>query len=190
MFAVNLRAGSKMLELHGVLYLVAAALASGFLPHALRMFFGALPANPGWPVYAAALTAIAAYAIAREREGEDWLRQVLHFAAAFLATLATSALLARIMVTIAVAIAPATQPIPFLRTLTLCLIALALAYAGPRLHRVEMTRLAYAALIFVAAKLLLEDLPHAPMAFIAASIFLFAVTLISVPRLGHAAKRG
>jgi predicted tellurium resistance membrane protein TerC len=62
-------------------------------------------------------------------------------------------------------------------------VSLGLAYAGPRLGRIAMTRMAYVALAFIAAKLLFEDLRHGHMEFIAASIFLFAVTLIAVPRL-------
>jgi predicted tellurium resistance membrane protein TerC len=46
-----------------------------------------------------------------------------------------------------------------------------------------MTRMAYVALAFVAAKLLFEDLRHGHMEFTAGSIFLFAITLIAVPRL-------
>jgi hypothetical protein len=52
-----------------------------------------------------------------------------------------------------------------------------------------MTRIAYAALAFVAAKLLFEDLRHGRMEFIAASIFLFAVTLLGVPRLARMGNR-
>jgi hypothetical protein len=53
---------------------------------------------------------------------------------------------------------------------------------------VELTRIGYAALALVAAKLVFEDLRLGHLEFIAASIFLFAVTLIAVPRiarLGH-----
>ena len=48
-----------------------------------------------------------------------------------------------------------------------------------------MTRIAYAALAFLAAKMLFEDLRHGRMEFIAASFFLFAITLIGVPRLAR-----
>jgi predicted tellurium resistance membrane protein TerC len=48
-----------------------------------------------------------------------------------------------------------------------------------------MTRMAYVALAFVAAKLLFEDLRHGHMESIAASIFLFALTLIALPRLAR-----
>jgi predicted tellurium resistance membrane protein TerC len=63
------------------------------------------------------------------------------------------------------------------------MLSLFLAFAGSRWGRVTMTRLAYGALAFVAAKLIFEDLRHGHMEFIAGSIFLFAITLIAVPRL-------
>jgi hypothetical protein len=73
--------------------------------------------------------------------------------------------------------------VAFIRTLAVCAIALAMAFGGSRWGRLEMTRLAYGALAFVAAKLIFEDLRHGRMEFIAGSIVLFALTLIAVPRL-------
>ena len=46
-----------------------------------------------------------------------------------------------------------------------------------------MTRLAYVALAFIAAKLIFEDLRHGHMEFIAGSIFFSRITLIAVPSL-------
>ena len=60
---------------------------------------------------------------------------------------------------------------------------------GSRWRRLEMTRVAYAAVAFVAAKLLFEDLRHGRMEFIAASIFVFALTLIGVPQLARMGTR-
>ena len=71
----------------------------------------------------------------------------------------------------------------------MCSLALGLAYAGARWHRVELTRIAYAALALLAAKLLFEDLRHGHLEFIAGSIFLFAVTLITVPRLARTGQK-
>jgi hypothetical protein len=76
--------------------------------------------------------------------------------------------------------------VAFIRTSILCALALALAFAGSRLRRLELKRIAYAALGLLAAKLVFEDLRHGHMGFIAASIFLFALTLIAVPRLARA----
>jgi hypothetical protein len=79
--------------------------------------------------------------------------------------------------------------IAFIRTFVTCALALALAFCGSRWQRVELNWIAYAALVFVAAKLLFEDLRHGHLAFIAASIFVFAVTLIAVPRLARMGQR-
>jgi uncharacterized membrane protein YhaH (DUF805 family) len=86
-------------------------------------------------------------------------------------------------------IAPDVFHIAFIRTLTICAVALALAFCGSRWQRMELSWLAYATLVFVAAKLLFEDLRHGRLEFIAASIFLFALTLIAVPRLARFAQR-
>ena len=80
--------------------------------------------------------------------------------------------------------------IAFVRTLVICAVALTLAYCGSRWQRKELAWIAYATLAFVAAKLLFEDLRHGQLVFIAASIFLFAVTLILVPRLVRPGQRG
>ncbi|MGB9407947.1 MAG: hypothetical protein WCA89_10440, partial [Terracidiphilus sp.] len=81
------------------------------------------------------------------------------------------------------------HPIAFIRTLALCALALALAFAGSRWRRIELTRIAYATLALVAAKLLFEDLRQGRLEFIAASIFLFAITLIAVPRLARMGQK-
>jgi len=53
----------------------------------------------------------------------------------------------------------------------------------------ELTRIGYAALALVAAKLVFEDMRQGHLEFIAASIFLFAVTLIAVPRIARMGPR-
>lgn len=63
-----------------------------------------------------------------------------------------------------------------------------MAFAGSRGSHALMKRLAYGAVAFLAAKLLFEDLHQGHMEFVAASIFIFAITLIAVPRLIRAGK--
>jgi len=79
--------------------------------------------------------------------------------------------------------------VAFIRTLIICAMALGLAFAGSHWRRLELRRLAYAGLALVAAKLVYEDLRHGHMGFIAGSIFLFALTLIGVPRLTRDGER-
>ena len=80
---------------------------------------------------------------------------------------------------------PEAHHLAFIRTLTLCAAALALAYGGAHWRRVELTRLGYALLVLVAVKLVLEDLRHGHLEFVAASTFVFALTLFAVPWLAR-----
>jgi hypothetical protein len=89
---------------------------------------------------------------------------------------------------VALGLTPDIFHVALIRTLVLSAIALGLAFAGSRWQRPEMRRIAYAALGFLAIKLLFEDLRHGRMEFIAASIFVFALALIGVPRLARARR--
>jgi len=183
---VGVRRGWISLEFHGAIYLVAAAVVSGVLEYTFSALAGAMPAKPSWSILLVSASAIACYAVGRERAGEAWKQQVLHFVPAALATAAVSALIAQgLLRLLALAIIPDLFHIAFIRTLTVCSVALALALGGSIWERLEMTRIAYAALAFVAAKLFFEDLRYGRMEFIAGSIFLVALTLIAVPRLAH-----
>ena len=179
------------LEFHGVIYLVAASIASGLPEYVFRSLAGPLPSRPPWSMLLISVCAILCYAVAKERQGEAWRQQILHLVPSLLAACSIAALLVQGLLRLAaLAITTDVFHVAFIRTLTLCSVALALAFGGSRWRRLEMTRIAYAALAFVAAKLLFEDLRQGRMEFIAASIFLFAVTLIGVPRLarmGHKA---
>ena len=173
-------------EWHGVLYLGIAAGLSGLVAYAGHALMGQMPAVPAWPVLAVAAAAIAAYAAGDERPGEAGQEQFLHFVPALLAALAAVALLTHGIVRAAAQVLPPMDfHIAFLRTLTLCAVALFLAFAASRWQRVELKRVAYTALAFVAAKLIFEDLRHGHMEFTAASIGLVALTLIAVPRLAQ-----
>jgi hypothetical protein len=91
----------------------------------------------------------------------------------------------------ALSVNPGPQHIAFLRTLTLCAAALALAFCGSHWRRKELTWMGYAMLALVAVKMVFEDLRLGHLEFIAASIFLFAVTLIAVhpiARMGQKTK--
>jgi hypothetical protein len=181
-----------LLEFHGLVFLIAAAVISRSPLYAFGELAGSLPARPGFSLIAAAVCATLFYAASKERPGEEWQQQVLHLIPALLAAFALSALLVQGLLLLAGSVLHLeVHHLAFIRTLTLCVVSAAFAVGGSRLARVEMTRIAYAILAFVAAKLLFEDLRHGRMEFIAGSIFLFALALIAVPRLARAkaAKR-
>ena len=85
----------------------------------------------------------------------------------------------------AIRFAPEVHHIAFVRTLIVCAFALTISFVGSRSRRIELTWIAYATLAFVAVKLVFEDLRHGHLEYIAGSLFLFAITLLSVPRLAR-----
>ena len=181
------RANRPALEFYGVMFLLAGAAESG-LP---RFLFNSLAGTPqGAPpvtVWIIACSAILCYAATQPCEGESRLLQALHLGFAALAAAAVAALLvAGLTGLTALRIQPGAHHLAFIRTLTLCAVALSQVLAGAHWRRVELTRLGYAAMVLVAIKLVAEDLRHGHLAYIAASIFLVALTLIAAPRVARA----
>jgi hypothetical protein len=188
--AFGVRMRCALLELHGLVFLVAAAVISRSPQYALGELAGSGAERPGLILIAASVCAILFYAVSRERAGEEWQQQILHLIPALLAAFALSALIVQGLLGLAASVMNLeVHHVAFIRTLTLCAVSAAFASGGSRWGRLEMKRIAYAALAFVAAKLLFEDLRHGRMEFIAGSIFLFALTLIAVPWLVRAGTR-
>jgi len=183
-YLIAAKINSRTLEFHGAIFLCLASLFSGMASYVFSILAGSVPRGPSWAAWIVASCAGAAYISGSDSNDDGWTHQLLRMAPALLAVSMVSALLAHGVLTLAtLAVVLNAHHLAFLRTLVISAVSLSLAYAGPRWGWVEMTRLAYAALAFVAAKLLFEDLRQGHMEFIAASIFLFAVTLMAVPRL-------
>lgn len=176
--------------LQGAVFFCAAAFISDVASYIFGALAGAQPERSALAAWIIAGTATTAYFVGKDSRDAGWARQVLEFVAAFLGASATAALTVHGMLSLAkFAIALDAHHIAFLRTLAISLVSLVLAFAGSRWGRITMTRLAYVALAFVAAKLFFEDLRHGHMEFIAGSIFLFAITLIAVPKLVRVGAR-
>jgi hypothetical protein len=187
---VALRIGCVTLECHGIAYLCMAAASCGLAEYALRALAGAMPGGAAAGIFLVAAGALLCYVAAREVPGEALRLQLLHLVPALMAAGAVTALLTHgIVRLVSLLFTPDVFHIAFIRTFTVCAIALVLAFAGSRWRRLELTRAAYVAIAFVAAKLVFEDLRLGHMEFIAASIFLFAMTLIGVPRLSRTGSR-
>lgn len=187
----GIRLSRITLQFHGLVFLAAATIQSGLFVYAFHALAGSRPARLEWSALIASACAIACYAAGKPRHEGGWGQQFLRLSTAAFAVLASAALLVQILHwLISFRLAPEAHHLAFIRTFTACAAALALAFAGSRWRRVELTRIAYAALGLVAAKLVFEDLRNGHLEFIAASIFLFAITLIAVPRLARIGKRG
>jgi hypothetical protein len=187
---LGVRLSRPALEFHGLVYLLAASIASGLLQFAFRALAGTLSGAPAVSVCLVSACGVLCYAACKPGQRERWTAQILPVVSATLAVGAMAALAAQGMMSL---VAWSTNPGPhhlaFIRTLTLCAAALALAFSGAHWRRMELTRIGYAALALVAAKLVFEDLRHGHLEFVAASIFLFAVTLIAVPRIARMGQK-
>lgn len=180
---VGRRSDSRMLDLHGALFLTTATVVSAMHVYVFGALAGSLPDRPSLTNGLIAVCAALAYAMSKTKDTDTW-QKVLRFVPALVGACALAALFAHGMLTAASLIHPVeAHHTAFLRTLSISLVSLGFAFAGSHWGRAAMTQLAYVALIFLAAKLLFEDLRHGHMEFIAGSIFLFAITLIAVPRL-------
>jgi hypothetical protein len=188
--AATILGGRLTLRFHGLAFLVVAAIVSGLLEYAFNALAGTPPATLGAGAFVVSACAIVCSALGKRGPQERWKQQLLRLATAALAVFALAALLVEGLLHL---VFPNTTPdaphIAFIRTLILCALAFALAFIGSRWRRVELTRIAYATLALVAAKLLFEDLRHGRLEFIAASIFLFAITLIAVPWLARMGQK-
>jgi len=171
-------------EFHGLAYLAAAAFSSGLLAYVFRAIAGGFPTSPTWMVSTVSACAVLCYAAVGRIRGEQWWHRLLYLLSAALAvSVAVALLVCGLAWLTAEGTASAASHIAVIRTLTICSMALVLAYSGSRWQRMEMVWMAYVTLVFVASKLLFEDLRHGQLGFTAASIFLYAVTLLLVPRL-------
>jgi hypothetical protein len=184
------RASRLTLEFHGLMYLAAAAYASGLLEYAGRALAGTFPAAPGWIVWIVTASAIPCYAIAGHLRTERWNECLLQALSAILAVAAAITFLVSVLVWLAEnAMTPGASHVAVIRTLITCVVALALAFSGARWQRTELVWIAYGTLALVTAKLLFEDLQHGHPGSTAVSIFLYALALILVPRMARVGRR-
>ena len=178
------------LRFHGLVFLGSAAVVSGLLKYAFDALAGTLSARLSASVFIASACALVCYAEGKHSSQENWKQQLLHLIPAALAAFALASLLVEgALWLITQYLTPEAHHIAFIRTLILCALSLALAFGGSRWRRAELTQMAYATLGIVAFKLLFEDLRLGHLELIAAAIFLFAITLIVVPRLARSGQR-
>jgi len=186
-FAVRMK--SLMLELHGAIFL----LCGGVLAGRPRFFFQALAGSqPAAPRAGVVLLSIcAAIAVALGGFSEHGVGgRIVHTTVALVAVCGAAGLLVRgVVAAVGTLIGLEAHHVASLVTVTLCAVALGVAFGGSRWQRPALTHLAYAALVVVGVKLFGEDLRLGHMGFAAASIAVIAVTLMCVPRLVRVGAR-
>lgn len=187
---VGTRALRRTLQFQALAFLAAAAFSSGLLAFVLRALANDFPPSPGWIVSLTAVCVVVCYAAVARPGEEPWSARVLRLLFAALAVASAAALLVWTSVRLtASGAAPAAEYLAVLRTLVCCATALVLAWCGSRWQRGELVWLAWTTLGLIAFKLLFEDLRHGHLGFTAASIFLYAITILFVPRLVHSRSK-
>lgn len=179
----GVRTARRTLQFHGLACLFAAAFASGLLAWAARALAWRFPEEPSLGLFIVSASAIACYSAVARTSDATWSARALRLLSAALSLGAGAALLVWGLVRVTVGSSPGAEHLALLRTLTGCALALLLAWSGSRRHRRELVWLAWTSVVCLAAKLLFEDLRHGHLAFTAASIFAYAVTLLTMPRL-------
>jgi len=177
------RTEPETLEFHGTLFVLSASVTAGLPAYLYSCVAGTPPHS--LPAIIPVVSACAIVVLVLGSSSPETVSQrLLHLLRASIPVCAFSALLIHGALTLAGTLfAPGAHHVAFLRTLAMCAVAFAIAFTGSRWARPELTQLAWAALAVVGVKLLLEDLRHGHMGLVAASIAIFAVTLMSVPRM-------
>jgi hypothetical protein len=180
----------KAFEFYGMAFLLAAAAASELPEFLVTALVGSRAGAPAVDVWFMAFCAVLCYVLVKPRGAKGWIPRTLHIGFAALATGSVLALLVDGLVALtAFVLVPGPHHLALIRTVALCVAALALVSGGVRWRRDELTRLGYAAIALVAVKLVTEDLRHGHLAYIAASIFLVAFTLIAAPLVARARQK-
>ncbi len=189
--AVGARRLQPPLEFQGAAFLLAAAAVSGLLAFNGAALIGSQAMAATWTFAIMLAYALVCYEVGGRLREPDWRAWIPNLLSAAIAAGAGAAFVMLLLSKVSgqfLSGSPGVGLREFLQTLTLCAVALGLALGGSRGRRQELVWLAYAALVVTAAKILMEDVRHGHLIAIAASFFLYAATLIVLPRLagyGH-----
>ncbi len=185
------------LEVHGVIYLLLALAVSGAPQQAAAL----LLSSAAWPgdrlpaLLLGALTAAIAYALAiryRHPGGASWTAEALRLvlAAAFLGLASGAIAGGSTSLYHAVAGREASHAYcATLRTSVIVIAAVLLAWLGPRLERLELTRLVYPAMALGGYRLLTQDLYQDRKVALFLSLLIYGATLTALPKLRRTASQ-
>ncbi|HET9838637.1 MAG TPA: hypothetical protein VFR84_10410, partial [Candidatus Angelobacter sp.] len=190
---VGLRSGRLALAAQGVLFAAAGALISGWFALFGRLMTGNALPPPGWLPWVAGAFTVLCYGLTwvswSGPEIEFGQRRPQKIVRLALAAPAACTLLLLLMAAGGAALGRVNPArLASLRTLALCILAVALGWSGPRFRRAELTWLAYAAMASCAVKLLYEDLHAGSPGAIAFSLFCYGMCWLLVPRLARGTR--
>ncbi len=173
---------------HAMAFLLGAAWASGLFSYVFNALAGTPSGAPSVSICLSVFSAVLCYGMVSKckvlHEGQPF-----PFLFACVAALAAAALLAQGSTRLAAsAFQVEAHHLALIRSFILCVAVLALAYSGAHWRRRELTQIGYGVVALEAVKLVLEDLRHGHLAYVAASVCLFAFTLIAIPRVARSRR--
>jgi hypothetical protein len=170
--------------LHAFGYLLAACYSSGLLMYYFDLLFDGLPPKPSFNVILIALLTLGCSWAVWQLRGDQWQHRLVRLSFTILATFCVAAF--AILGTISVLWRSAPPDAPRLavaRTLVLCATGLALALFGSKFTTPELVWTAYGVMALCTLKLLFEDLRTGSTGSMAASLFLYGMVWLILPRL-------
>jgi hypothetical protein len=190
------RSSKSVLTIHAIAYLVVAGAASGTFAATVRALVG--PADGPWTAFGSPSSAVVlgcamCWLVAPPVENRRVSAASLRVALALLSTFAASGWVVAFAGSIlrqyaATPIAPGA--IATIRTATLALAAVAMAWAGQRERFREARWLFYPVLAAIGMKLLVEDLPRSKPETLFVALAVYGLALIAVSRLSHRTHPG
>ena len=172
------------LGLHGAVYLLLGALASGALVQPLARLFGVEGGSPPWWVPAvvvlSALAAWVAVAISWPGESAHWRNRASSFTLAAIVAWIPAGAATQALVSLWPGV---NAPADTLGTAVLTLLSASLAWSGIRWGRRELVWLAYCLMALAAWKLVARDFQHERNLALVVSLLFYGGTLILLPRI-------
>ena len=186
--SIYTRTAKLSLGLHASIYLATAAVASSLATYIWRAMAGSVPSALEWPALSVALAAALCYAMESRYSLDEGRRRLLWLIPAGVVTFTIAAWGVAAIVSLAARrIELAPSHLSMIRTVVICVLALALGVASQRRH-IELRWIAYTALALGTLKLLLEDLRFGNPASLVVSFVFYGLILILLPRLTRSVK--
>ena len=169
------------LGLHASFYLAGAVAISPLPSYVENSLAGTVPSSPDLLLSPVALSALICYAIGSRHAEARPKRRLLWIVPAIVVAFTAAALIVESIAATGLGHDPSRLSV--IRTVVICVLALALGFLGSRWHRIELGWVAYGAVAFGTIKLLFEDLRFGNAASLVVSLLFYGLVLILLPRL-------
>lgn len=185
---VYTRSGRASLGVHASFYLASAAGLSSLASYIWSSLAGTVPALPNWRAWAVAAAAALCYLVESRNEVDEGRRRLLWLVPSGIVAFTIAGWTVAAAVRMASGrIELAASHLSMIRTVVICVLALALGLASRRRH-IELRWIAYAAVALGTLKLVLEDLRFGNPASLVVSFVFYGLILIVLPRLTRKAS--